>query len=98
MQPISGLTSLGLLLPREPADLRGPAVALTAATKAAELPGGTNPGFLYTLALAYHLTGDTEKARETQHRAISLLPPGESPLRSELEMRLAEYELARPGR
>lgn len=69
--------------------MRHSAAVLTAAT---EVSGGANAGFLDTLALAYHRTGDTEKAREIQHRAISLLPPGDSRLRSELETRLAEYE------
>jgi eukaryotic-like serine/threonine-protein kinase len=80
-----------VLLTCEPADLRDAVTALTAATKANEMSGGTNPGFLDTLALAYHLNGDTAKARETERHAISLLPPGKSPLRSELEARLAEY-------
>jgi len=85
-----------LLLTCEPTDLRDPTAALAAAKKANEISGGPNPGFLDTLALAYHLNGDTDKARDTQHRAVSLLPPGGSPLRSELEARLAEYDSSRP--
>ena len=64
---------------------------LNIGTKATEMSGGTNAGFLDTLALAYHRTGDTEKAREIQRRAISLLPPGESTQRAKLETRFAEY-------
>ena len=74
--------------------MRDSAVVLTAATKATEMSGGTNPGFLDTLALAYHRTGDTEKTREIQPRAISLLPPGESSLRTRMETQLEEYKVA----
>jgi len=42
-----------------------------------------------TLSLAYHLTGDTAKAIETQNKAIALLPEGESDLRTTLEASLA---------
>ena len=56
------------------------------------MSSGTNAGFLDTLALAYHLTGDTKKEREAKHRGISILRPGESPLRTELGARLAEYQ------
>ena len=34
-----------------------------------------NPGYLDTLALAQHLTGDTPAAVETEKKALSLLPP-----------------------
>ena len=80
-----------LLLTCEPADMRDPAAALTAATRANEMSGGASAGFLDTLALAYHHTGDTSRAIETQRHAISILPSGESPLRSELEGHLADY-------
>ena len=50
-----------------------------------------HPGILGTLALAYFTTGRTPKAIETQQKAVSLLPPGESPLRTELEANLAKY-------
>jgi len=67
------------------------------ATRASKMSGGTNRGILDTLALAFHLNGDTAKARETERHALSLLPPGESPLRRELEERLAEYSAADGG-
>jgi tetratricopeptide (TPR) repeat protein len=40
----------------------------------AEKGPGPNFDFLDTLALAQHLTGDTEKAIETQKRALVLMP------------------------
>jgi hypothetical protein len=73
-------------------DLRDPAAALTASKKANEMSGSDNAGFLDTLALAHHRTGDTEKAREIQRRAVSLLPSGASSLRKELTERLREYD------
>ncbi|MFQ5473065.1 MAG: tetratricopeptide repeat protein, partial [Dehalococcoidia bacterium] len=81
-----------LLLTCEPADMRDPRAALSAATKANEMTDGANAGILDTLALAHHRTGDASKAIEIQRQAVSILPPGESPLRSELATRLAEYE------
>ena len=48
---------------------------------------------LDTLALAYHLTGDTAQAIETQKRAIALLPDSvDGSLRTELSHRLSGYE------
>jgi len=46
------------------------------------------------LALAHHSTGDTGQALEIQRQAISLLPPGDSNLRHELERALARFEAA----
>ncbi|MEE8467177.1 MAG: hypothetical protein V3T22_01900, partial [Planctomycetota bacterium] len=88
-----------LLLTCEPADLRDPRTALALALDANDLSGHRDPAFLDTLALAYHLTGDTAKAIEIERRAISFLPPGESDLRAELEPALARFEaaLAAPG-
>jgi serine/threonine protein kinase/tetratricopeptide (TPR) repeat protein len=45
---------------------------------------------LNTLALAQHITGDTEKAIETQERSLMLMPE-EAALRWEYEGRLATY-------
>ncbi|MFQ5424184.1 MAG: hypothetical protein ACE5F9_09410, partial [Phycisphaerae bacterium] len=53
-----------------------------------------NPGYLDTLALAYHRTGDTARAIETQEKAVALLPPGDSPTRKEFEARLEEFRQA----
>ena len=40
------------------------------------------------------MTGDKAKAIETQGKAMSLLPSGESPLRTELEANLAKFRQA----
>ena len=66
------------LLTCEPADLRDPGSALRFALEASELSNFEDPGILDTLALAYHLTGDTAKAIENQKQAIALLPEGAS--------------------
>ena len=49
---------------------------------------------LDTLSLAYHLTGDTAKAIETQKRALSLVAQGDIRRRERYEGRLAEFEAA----
>jgi WD40 repeat protein len=85
-----------LLLTCEPERLRDPAAALPLAVEANETTGWQNAAYLDTLAVAYHLTGDTERAIETQRKAISLLP--EDADRSEFEKRLAEFEAARHGK
>ena len=59
-----------------------------------DLTNHENPGFLDTLSLAYHLTGDTAQAVENQKKVISLLPEGESPLRASLEAALVKFEVA----
>ncbi len=64
------------------------------ALEANEKTGFANPSFLDTLSLAYHLTGDTAKAIESQRKAISLLPEGESPFRKGLEEALTKFEAA----
>jgi tetratricopeptide (TPR) repeat protein len=83
-----------MLLTAAPADLRDPEAALEAAKKAVEKSGGTDAGILDTLALAYFMTGDTGKAIETQQKAVSLLPPGKSTFRTELEANLVKYRQA----
>ncbi|MBN1442563.1 MAG: hypothetical protein JXA90_07630 [Planctomycetes bacterium] len=50
-----------------------------------------SPRTLDSLALAYFLTGDPAKAARTQQQALSLLPPGDSDLRAELERKLERY-------
>ncbi len=56
----------------------------------AEKGPGASCDFLDMLALAQHLTGDTEKAIQTQERALVLMPE-EQALRWESEGRLATY-------
>jgi serine/threonine protein kinase/Flp pilus assembly protein TadD len=80
------------LLVSGPSDLRDPQKALELALQANERTGFDKSGLLDTLALAYHLTGDPEKATETQRKAISLLP--EATDRSKYESHLAEFESA----
>lgn len=82
------------LLTAEPADLRDPAAALAIAQKAVEKSGGNKPAILDTLARAWFDTGSVANAVETQEKAVSLLPPGESGLRTELETTLATYRAA----
>jgi tetratricopeptide (TPR) repeat protein len=82
------------LLTGEPDDLRDPAEALLFALQANELTGFENANYLDTLALAYHLTGDTAKAVENQKKALALLPEGPSPTRTEFEKALARFEAA----
>ena len=84
-----------LLLTHEFEELRDPQRALGLAERACaaeESAGGSNlAGYLDTLALAQHLTGDTTAAVETQRRALSLMS-GE--LDPEMAERLAEFEAA----
>ena len=83
-----------LLASREPAKLQQ---ALPLAIRANELSDHMDPDYLDTLALAYHLTGDTLRAIDVQTEAIELLPAGESSVRSEFEARLARYKSALSG-
>jgi tetratricopeptide (TPR) repeat protein len=88
---LASMNSLAwLLLTREPASSRDPQTALQLALDVAQKTDFKNPGYLDTLSLAYHLTGDTEKAIETQRGAISLLAEGAD--RSEYEEHLQEFE------
>jgi cytochrome c-type biogenesis protein CcmH/NrfG len=77
----------------EPADLRDPEAALRLAGDACARTDNANPGYLDTLALAQHLTGDTSSAIETEKKALSLLPP-DAPGRSDYEAALAKFEAA----
>lgn len=85
------------LLTCELEDLHDPQAALPAAKRAVEMSGGDNAAHVNTLALAHFMTGDVVKAIETQEKAVSLLPPEESPLRTKLEATLAKYRAASPG-
>ena len=80
-----------VLLTCEPADLRDPPSALEFALAANEQTAFQHPGYLDTLALAYHLTGDTAKAVETLRKALALLPEGGSRNRADYETRLSEF-------
>lgn len=60
-----------LLLTCEPVDLRDPKAALVLARSAVEAGGARGPGFLNTLALAYQMTGDFERAFEVRQRMLA---------------------------
>jgi tetratricopeptide (TPR) repeat protein len=94
-RPDAGSTVLNsyawLLLTCELTDLRDPETALTAARRAVEVSNAPNLGLLDTLAIAYQMTGNIEKAVETQRAAVALLPAGKSSTRTELEARLGQY-------
>ena len=79
------------LLTCDSADLRDPTAALPLAQRAVEKSGGKDPGILDTPALAYFLTGDIAKAIEVEEKALSLLPPGDSQVRKDLEKNLARF-------
>jgi len=85
------------LLTAEPSDLRDPAAALPHAGRAVEMTKGKAPNVLGTLALAYHLTGDHERAVETVQKAIALLK-ADSPARREFETNLAKFQAAAKGK
>ncbi len=82
------------LLKFTPVELRDPPTALRLALEVNEMTGYENTGFLDILSLAYHLTGDTAKAIETQERAIALLPPGDTRLRRHMNAVLAKFKAA----
>jgi len=54
--------------------------------------------FLDTLALAYHRTGQNERAIETQRKALTLLPEDDKHNRAEFERQLTEFEAALKGK
>ena len=74
-------------------ELRDPAAALPLAIRANQMTDHRNPGHLDTLALAQQVTGDIDAAIETQTKAVALLAPGPSALRSELESNLVKHLL-----
>ena len=82
------------LLTCGPVELRDARKALELAEKAVAKSNGKHAGILDTLALAYHRTGNSGKAIETQRKALELLPPGDSIARTALGLRLAEFEKA----
>jgi tetratricopeptide (TPR) repeat protein len=62
------------LLTCDPADLRDVATATPLAEKAVKLTDEKESALLDTLALAYHLAGQNDKAVELQRKSLDLLP------------------------
>jgi len=65
---------------------------LELALQANDLTKHDNPLYLDTLALAYHMTGYTARALETQQEALSLLTEDQESYRPEMEANLAKYK------
>ena len=88
------------LLTVEPPELRDPVAALAFARRACaqeeQRDGSELWSYLDTLALAWHLNGNTAVAIETESKAISLLS-GDRPERARLEQNLAEFEAGTTG-
>ncbi|RMD65948.1 hypothetical protein D6833_02140, partial [Candidatus Parcubacteria bacterium] len=82
------------LLTCEPASLRNPQLALTYAKRAVEKSQASDANILDTLAHAFFLTGDHERAIESEKKALALLPAN-SPLRGELQAALDRFKSAR---
>ena len=80
-----------LLLNIEPSDLRDAEAALPAAERAVELSERKDTNSLDTLAVAYEMTGDVDKAIETQRETLAMLPQKWSTTRAELQDRLARF-------
>jgi serine/threonine protein kinase/tetratricopeptide (TPR) repeat protein len=85
------------LLTCEPEDLRNPATALHYAARAVEETGGRDPNILDTLALAYFLNGDPERAVSTQSRALQESDPA-SPSYGEFRANLERFQRALEAR
>lgn len=83
------------LLKSEYAELHDSAKALAIMLKVDKVSNGSNPIFLDTLAWAYYRTGDPQKALDTARKALSVLAPGPSGLRTEIDQSVAEFEKAR---
>jgi len=76
-----------------PEAVRDPAAALKYAQEANRLTSHNNPGYLDSLALAYHRSGQTAKAIEIQNRAIALLA-ADARNRADYEKKLIEFQTA----
>jgi non-specific serine/threonine protein kinase/serine/threonine-protein kinase len=74
-----------MLLTCEPPALREYSSALSAAQRAVEMSGATDPAYLDTLALAYFETGDLALAMETGDRAVARLGSAPASLRRKIE-------------
>jgi serine/threonine protein kinase/tetratricopeptide (TPR) repeat protein len=81
------------LLICELADLRDPEAAVPIAERAVELDGGKDANILDTLALAFQMTGDIDRAIETQRQAVAQARAGGPYNVTELEGRLADLLL-----
>jgi hypothetical protein len=57
-----------------PVQLRDPLFALECAERAVEMSHHRKPGFLLTLARAYHAAGQPDKARAAAQEGLALLP------------------------
>ncbi|UCE61539.1 MAG: serine/threonine protein kinase [Phycisphaerales bacterium] len=79
------------LLNCELVDLRKPYSALSAAQRAVELDGGTDSRFLETLAVACQMTGDLDRAIETQRQAVAQARVRRSYDLAGLEERLVDF-------
>jgi len=84
-----------LLLTCVPADLRDLDEGLALAERAHALAGDGEANILDTLAAAWLLHGDVDRAVEFQRRAVVAARPGTRFDRRRMEARLAEYVLAR---
>jgi len=80
------------LLTIEPESLRDPALALEYSKRSNEMTDHKNPGYLDTLALAYFLTGDSQRATEWEEKALDLLPPNATDIRAEFEANLKRFK------
>lgn len=87
-----------VLLTCQPVELRDPFTALNYAKRSAEITNWKNPVTLNTLAIAYHLTGDSANAIETAKKALALVPLSidgreELILRRDINIDLSKYGL-----
>lgn len=91
-------TAAWILLTVKPEELRDPALALQAATRACamerQVDGDGLWMYLDTLGMAQHETGDHAGAAATQREAIQLIPKDGESYRAELEEKLSRYEQA----
>lgn len=81
-----------MLMICEPETLRDDPAALRFAERAEALTQHKNPQFLRATALAYHRSGQSDKAVATVKAALALIPAGQAPnLRADLEIALQTY-------